>query len=301
MRRRRAWPVLASLATFAIGSPAIAIIRGDVDSEDALPYVVRLKFDDGRRCSGVVLYPHTVLTAGHCLLGEGRAQLPTGADIIVWTRGREKTYRAKSFKVPQLHADSWQRAQPKTAWRRVDLGIVSTIVAIDVPLPKMLPSRDAGLQMTKQGDKDGVIAKQAFVEPVRKALRAGYGFIVAGYGQSQPECDKKRPASNCRLDEKRRFYRAAPRQMQDCAPGTSWTVALDLWCLASIDGTQKSTGGDSGGGLFLVDGDQSPLLVGVNGSGAEVDDASLVFSRDWGASLMYFANFIYSTARENGD
>jgi hypothetical protein len=85
MHRRLLAGVIAVLLTLAIVSPAAAITNGSPDGDDH-PYVGLLVFDfepgaPGWRCSGTLISPTVVLTAGHCTDGAVAARIWMAEDV----------------------------------------------------------------------------------------------------------------------------------------------------------------------------------------------------------------------------
>ena len=55
-------------AYFLAIAPALAIFNGTVDDTDVFASTVQLQNDSGGSCSGVIVYPHVVMTAAHCFI-----------------------------------------------------------------------------------------------------------------------------------------------------------------------------------------------------------------------------------------
>ena len=67
---RRASRLVATFWTayFLAIAPALAIFNGTVDDTDVFASTVQLQNDSGGSCSGVIVYPHVVMTAAHCFI-----------------------------------------------------------------------------------------------------------------------------------------------------------------------------------------------------------------------------------------
>jgi secreted trypsin-like serine protease len=75
----------AFAVTLAVTRPTNAITGGHKAADDTYPHVVMIIFDvDGvrsHRCSGTLLSPTVVLTAGHCTTGTSGARVYTGVEM----------------------------------------------------------------------------------------------------------------------------------------------------------------------------------------------------------------------------
>jgi len=179
--------VLAALAALAVGSPARAITWGEPDGDDH-PNVVTLAFVQNGvglySCTGTLLTPYVVLTAGHCTEGEGSpndatwvrnasniddayaAERPSYASLVAWLNATWSSGQA----VP--HPDFADYAEfPNT----YDIGLVLLETPIYVSEYGALPSlRQFDYLKTARGP----IGK-------RSAAIVGYGLqgrIPAFYG-----------------------------------------------------------------------------------------------------------------------
>jgi secreted trypsin-like serine protease len=101
--RRKHWMVLVALAvTLILATPASAVIWGEPDG-DAHPYVGMVRFydddDNVWRCSGTLIAPRVLLTAGHCTSGAQSAQVWFGSDLS----GLPDTYAGGYRGTPHTH------------------------------------------------------------------------------------------------------------------------------------------------------------------------------------------------------
>ena len=168
---------LAALAAAALAGQANAVTWGEPDGNDH-PHVVTLIFlqPDGRfSCTGTLLTPYVVLTAGHCTQSGGQRNLatwvrndpdidaliaselpsyPSGTDWLnaTWTKGEA---------IPHPQYDDYAEF-PDT----YDVGVVLLEEPIDVPIYGQLPSlRQFDFLATARG----AIGK-------RSAVVVGYGM-----------------------------------------------------------------------------------------------------------------------------
>jgi hypothetical protein len=84
MNRKRLVVLLSLVTVLTLAVPAFAITNGQPDGDNH-PYVGLLVFDDAEgpawRCSGALISPTVVLTAGHCTDGAVAARIWVQADV----------------------------------------------------------------------------------------------------------------------------------------------------------------------------------------------------------------------------
>lgn len=86
---RRFTAALVGAATIMAGlaAPAMAVTGGDPVPSGSAPYLVKVQLGEERACSGALVRPQWVLTAGSCLAGDGGALTtglpPVAAEVVV--------------------------------------------------------------------------------------------------------------------------------------------------------------------------------------------------------------------------
>jgi hypothetical protein len=86
---RRFTAALVGAATIMAGlaAPAMAVTGGDPVPSGSAPYLVKVQLGEERACSGALVRPQWVLTAGSCLAGDGGAlttgRPPVAAEVVV--------------------------------------------------------------------------------------------------------------------------------------------------------------------------------------------------------------------------
>ncbi len=138
----------------ALGFPTVAqAIIGGQEAPGLRPHLVMIVSDRGSFCSGVVIARRTILTAAHCVFGQGSYRLH-------WRDAQGQAVLAEPARItlhPDFHADA-----AKTRQRSIDLAVITSkedLPASFVPAP-LVP---------------------AATEPPAK----GQILTLAGYGLSQ--------------------------------------------------------------------------------------------------------------------
>jgi hypothetical protein len=171
MRRRIATFCVALLAALVAAAPASAILHGVPDGNDH-PYVGLVVFYDAKdqrlhRCSGTLLSPTILLTAGHCTDGTARARVWFGAEPEV--DGYPDPASADAEGTPVTHPEFSQTGFPN----RRDVGVV----VLDDPVG--LPTY---AELAPLGALDGLDVRRGPDYPTFTVV--GYGFLDV-----QPEVD----------------------------------------------------------------------------------------------------------------
>ncbi len=218
MRTRVIALALGLLAAIAAAGPVAAILYGGPDGTDH-PYVGLVVFYDGagnrlRRCSGTLLSPTTLLTAGHCTAGAAGAELWFDPAI-----GTSSTFVTG---IPYTHPDFDDAAFPNR--RDVGVVVIDAHTPIDLPTYGVLPAL---------GMLDDLATRRGPAYPT---------FTVVGYGFQgvKPELrtDLVRFRGSTKLDSLRSALTDGFNLHMSSNPG-HWAGGI---CF-----------GDSGGPVFLGD------------------------------------------------
>lgn len=238
--------LLILVMVFSFSSFVPAITNGDVDGE-AHPHVVLLVIDvrgePAYRCSGTLLSPTVLLTAGHCTHDDPGAPI-TGMRIFTESdveAGIGITNNYPYSGPNSVEAVSWwtHPSYEPTAFTRHDVGVV----ILEEPV---LLSQYGTLPTVNQLD----------TLKTRRGLQK-VTFTSVGYGlqESFPE-----PASFLEHNERVRYV-AYPRLIQINVPGFTGDYSL---LLSNNHATGGTCFGDSGGPNFLGD---TTVVAGVTSFG----------------------------------
>lgn len=235
MRRHTLLATLAALLLGLLAAPSASAVRHGQADADRHPYVgLLVAFVDGApawQCSGALLSPTTLLTAGHCTDGADR--------VLVWFEEDLRDAAAVGFPLggrtsvtgtPLTHPDYDQ-----ATFSRHDLGVVRLDAPVRVARYASLP---------QAGVLDRALAD--------RASKARYTAVGYGMQRSMPEPSGRSVAERVRLAASLRLVNADTAHGEHKA-GNSVTFSSN----AATGGTCS---GDSGGPV-LADGTDVVVAV----------------------------------------
>ena len=229
------------ILAFALAGTAFAITNGEPDGDDH-PYVGLLIFDVGGspawRCSGTLLSPTVVLTAGHCTFGTSGARLWLDSDMRSnpeYPFGGTTSYEALTIHTLTGYDDPGP-------WFAFDAGIV----VLAEPVPEDVV------------DEYGVLPDADYLDSFKtRRGKQKLTFDAVGYGLQKSFPD----AAGWKDVAVRVRMVSNPRLIQINVPGQVGDFSLLLSNNANTGGTCF---GDSGGPNFLGD---SNVVAGITSFG----------------------------------
>ena len=160
------------------GDMALAVVNGKSVSITAAPWTVAVEEYGQFLCTGVIIDPSQVLTAGHCAMsdnGESARSLP--ASLFTVEAGVSNFNNPLSSDHPQLRSVSAVRVMPGyIAARRVTLHDYSKVIGHDL----------AVLTLSYRLDLHGATARAASLPGADFQPPSGARLVTAGFGQEKP-------------------------------------------------------------------------------------------------------------------
>lgn len=240
-------------------APVVAITWGQLDTEHdnvGAMVVDYPGYGPWQLCSGTLIHPQVVLTAGHCTDG-----LEEDGITTVWVNFDQDALNPDTLlDVAEVvtHEDyDWGQADPH------DVGALVLAEPVTGITPAELPTEG----LLDQLKRDGVLRQKMDGAP----------FTVVGYGGTLDW-----PPPNITYDDLRQY-------------AESEYVALTKWMLHMNQHALKDNGGtcfgDSGGPAFWTAPDGTDILVGITSTG---DAQCIVTGLDYRVDIAATLDFIFS-------
>jgi trypsin len=249
---RRAAGVIVAVALLCAGAaPAGAVVGGTPVPDGQLRYVANIAIGGAFGCTGTLIAPDWVMTAGHC--GSLTGSLTAGA--VPTPLGLPAS--SYDVKLGSVHADGSGAEDHKVTQVVVDSDyIVTNGSGNDVTLLKLdQPSAIAPLKIAAVGE--------------RKIWSAGTKATIAGFGLTSENASEPPPTmmrADVPIQADADCAKAYPSGLGSAAAGGSYD-AKTMLCAGYPQGGTDTCQGDSGGPLFVPALDGTPRLVGATSFG----------------------------------
>jgi hypothetical protein len=281
-----------------LAAPGAQAVSGVADAEDEFPFVVQVLAENSV-CSGVLVFPRLVVTAGHCVVhppkvkatASVQARVVEEAEILVTTRQGSDTIRAESIGVSDAYLNGW-----RTEWAMTGLEVLGDYVwPADVAV--LVLGQDAGVEPVRslealfdwRGFYAAMDGEFDYAEPFDRAYSSALAsnfpgryaeVTVVGYGASDTR--QFRPAlifdpDRCAVDD--------PRAIPTLRP----------FCVSSKASALVEQG-DSGGALLARGADGGWILLGILSAGVMGGDNAPMTAGEYVS--MYAATYVVLEAAE---
>ena len=242
----------ALLATLLLAAPAQAVVGGKPVPAGKFPYVANVQIMGAFGCTGTLIAPQWVMTAGHCGSATGSLSQGLVPTPVAWPAG------AYHLVLGSVYADGHGGEQHNVSQVLVDSDyIVTNGTGNDVTLMKLdSPSKIAPMKIAALGD--------------RSSWKAGALATIAGFGTTSE--------SSSAPPDQMQFAQVPITSDDDCAkayPSGLSELADDgsfdpktMVCAGYPQGGTDTCEGDSGGPLLASVGDGVQRLVGATSFGA---------------------------------
>jgi trypsin len=249
--RRAAGVIVAAVLLCAGAAPAGAVVGGTPVPDGQLRYVANIAIGGAFGCTGTLIAPDWVMTAGHC--GSLTGSLTAGA--VPTPLGLP----ASSYDVQlgSVHADGSGAEDHKVTQVVVDSDyLVTNGAGNDVTLLQLdRPSAIAPVRIAAAGER-------AIWAPTTMATIAGFGLTSENASQAPPTMMRATVPIQSDAD----CAKAYPNGLGGTAAGGSYDPRTML-CAGYPQGGTDTCQGDSGGPLLATALDGTPRLVGATSFG----------------------------------
>jgi trypsin len=249
--RRAAGVIVAAALLCAGAAPAGAVVGGTPVPDGQLRYVANIAIGGAFGCTGTLIAPDWVMTAGHC--GSLTGSLTAG--VVPTPIGLPAS--SYDVKLGSVHADGSGAEDHKVTQVVVDSDyIVTNGAGNDVTLLQLdHPSAIAPVKIAAVGERD--------------TWKTGTLSTIAGFGLTSEDATDPPPTmmrAEVPIQSDADCAKAYPNGLGGAAAGGSYD-AKTMLCAGYPQGGTDTCQGDSGGPLLVPARDGTPRLVGATSFG----------------------------------
>jgi secreted trypsin-like serine protease len=249
--RRVAGTIAVVVALCAPAAPAGAVVGGTPVPDGQLRYVANISIGGSFGCTGTLIAPDWVMTAGHC--GSLTGSLTAG--VVPTPIGLPAS--SYDVKLGSVHADGSGAEDHKVTQVVVDSDyIVTNGAGNDVTLLQLdHPSAIAPVKIAAVGERD--------------TWKTGTLSTIAGFGLTSEDATDPPPTmmrAEVPIQSDADCAKAYPNGLGGAAAGGSYD-AKTMLCAGYPQGGTDTCQGDSGGPLLVPARDGTPRLVGATSFG----------------------------------